>query len=192
VLPNLHESSTGPFLVPVTALVVEEAQFLLKSGLRWPAENANESSAGFLDGRSLENFEWPRGIRARACSFAIMCAVAVFTIDVLYLSPRGLALYNSGLRLVNADHNPTYLVFMAGQLDHRFHSYLAVSYLLKEPLAGIILFGIGLYELRRTKTLSLLRQLFVLSRSRSCLPHIRPGPTTPASGISCRFFRSFI
>jgi hypothetical protein len=51
---------------------------------------------------------------------------------------------------------------MAGQLDHRFHSYLAVCYLLKEPLAGIILFGIGLYELRRTKTLSMLRQLFLL------------------------------
>jgi hypothetical protein len=103
-----------------------------------------------------------REIGARACSFVMMCVVAAFVIDVLYLSPRGLSLYNSGLHLVNADHNPSYLVFMAGQLDHRFHSYLAVCYLLKEPLAGIVLFGIGIYELRRTKTLSMLRQMFLL------------------------------
>lgn len=143
------------FLIPVGGL-------LSLAALRWPAETANERSAGFFDGRSSGNSECSRAISARACSFAIMSAVAAFTIDVLYLSPRGLVLYNSGLHLVNADHNPSYLVFMAGQLDHRFHSYLAVCYLLKEPLAGIILFGIGLYELRRTKTLSLLRQMFVL------------------------------
>jgi hypothetical protein len=143
------------FLIPIGGL-------LSLAALRWPAETANERSAGFFDSRSLDNSEWSRGIKARACSFAVMCVVAAFAIDVLYLSPRGLALYNSGLHLVNADHDPNYLVFMAGQLDHRFHSYLAVCYLLKEPLAGIILFGIGLYDLRRTKTLSMLRQMFVL------------------------------
>src|SRR5207302_2199790 len=90
------------------------------------------------------------------------CVVAAFVIDVLYLSPRGLSLYISGVHHVYTDLNPSYLVFMAGQLDHRFHSYLAVCYLLKEPLAGIALFGSGLYELRRTKTISMLRQMFIL------------------------------
>jgi hypothetical protein len=146
---------TALFLLPIGGL-------LSLAALRWPAETANESGTSFFDRPSLNKSEWTPEIAARACSFVIMCVVAAFVIDVLYLSPRGLALYNSGLHLVNADHNPSYLVFMAGQLDHRFHSYLAVCYLLKEPLAGIILFGIGLYELRRTKTLSMLRRLFLL------------------------------
>lgn len=143
------------FLLPIGGL-------LLLAALRWPAETANQGSAGFFDAPSLDNSEWARGIKSRAFSFAMMCALAALVIDVLYLSPHGLALYNSGLHLVNADHNPSYLVFMAGQLDHRFHSYLAVCYLLKEPLAGITLFGIGMYELRRTKTISMLRQMFIL------------------------------
>ena len=143
------------FLLPIGGL-------LSLAALRWPAEIANESSARFFDKPSLDNSEWARKIAARACSFVAMCVVAAFVIDVLYLSPHGLSLYNSGMHLVNADHNPSYLVFMAGQLDAKFHSYLAVCYLLKEPLAGILLFGIGLYELRRTKTLSMLRQMFLL------------------------------
>jgi hypothetical protein len=143
------------FLLPVGGL-------LLLAALRWPAESGNQTSAGFFDSSSAGNSEWVGRVKRRACGFAIMCVVAALVIDVLYLSPHGLTLYNSGLHLVNADHNPSYLVFMAGQLDHRFHSYLAVCYLLKEPLAGIALFGIGLYELRRTKTISMLRQIFIL------------------------------
>jgi hypothetical protein len=143
------------FLLPIGGL-------LSLAALRWPAETANESSASFFDRPSLGNSEWIREIAARACSFVMMCVVAAFVIDLLYLSPRGLSLYNSGMHLVNADHNPSYLAFMAGQLDHKFHSYLAVCYLLKEPLAGIVLFGIGIYELRRTKTLSMLPQMFLL------------------------------
>jgi hypothetical protein len=143
------------FLIPVGGL-------LLFAALRWPAEAANETSAGFFDSPSSGKSEWASGINARACSFAGICVVAAFVIDVLYLSPHGLALYNSGWHLVNADHDPSHLVFMAGQMEHRFHSYLAVCYLLKEPLAGIILFGIGVFELRRTKALSRLCQMFLL------------------------------
>lgn len=143
------------FLLPVAGL-------LLLTGLGWPAEIGNQGRAGFFDSPSADTSEWARGVKGRAFSFALMCVVAALVIDVLYLSPHGLALYNSGLHLVNADHNPSYLVFMAGQLDHRFHSYLAVCYLLKEPLAGIALFGIGLYELHRTKAISVLRQMFIL------------------------------
>jgi hypothetical protein len=51
---------------------------------------------------------------------------------------------------VNADHNPDYLVFLGGQLEHHFASYFAVAYLLKEPLAAILLAGVGLFALRAT------------------------------------------
>jgi len=143
------------FLLPVGGL-------LLLAALRWPVGTANESSGSFFDRPSLGNSEWGRGMAARAGSFAMMCVVAAIVIDLVYLSPCGLSLYNSGVHLVNADHDPGYLVFMDGQLAHRFHSYLAVCYLVKEPLAGIALFGIGIFELRRTRTLSTLRQMFLL------------------------------
>ena len=146
---------TAVFLLPIGGV-------LSLAALPWPPETANESGTSFFDRFSLDNSEWARGITARACSFVMMCVVAAFVIDVLYLSPRGLSLYNSGVHHVYTDLNPSYLVFMAGQLDHKFHSYLAVCYLVKEPLAGIVLFGIGIYELRRTKTLSLLRQMFLV------------------------------
>jgi hypothetical protein len=66
----------------------------------------------------------------------------------VYLSPGGLFLYATGLQRVNADHNPDYLVFLGGQLDHHFTSYFAVAWLLKEPLAALLLSAIGLFALR--------------------------------------------
>src|SRR5437016_1179947 len=146
---------TAIFLLPIGGV-------LSLAALPWPPETTNESGTSFFDRPSLDNSEWARGITARACSFVMMCVVAAFVIDVLYLSPHGLSLYDSGVHHVYTDLNPGYLVFMAGELDHKFRSYLAVCYLVKEPLAGIVLFGIGIYELRRTKTISLLRQMFLV------------------------------
>ena len=145
---------TAVFLLPIGGL-------LSLAALRWP-ETLNDTSASFFDRPSLDNSQWAREIAARACSFVMMCVVVAFVIDVLYFSPRGLSLYKSGMHHVYTDVNSSYLVFMAGQLDHKFYSYLAVCYLLKEPLPGIVLFGIGIFELRRTKTLSLLRRMFLL------------------------------
>ena len=146
---------TAVFLLPIGGL-------LSLAALRWPPETANQSSTSFFDRPSLGKAEWAREIAARACSFVMMCVVAAFVIDLIYLSPRGLPFYKAGMDHVYTDINPSYLAFMAGQLDHKFYSYLAVCYLLKEPLAGIVLLGIGIFELRRTKTLSLLRQMFLL------------------------------
>ncbi len=142
------------FLIPIGGA-------LALAALRWPVQTANAGFTNFFDRPPLDNSEWLQKIALRGCGFAMMCIVAAFVINAIYLSPRGLSLYESGLHQVNADHNPSYLAFMAGQLEHKFHSYLAVCYLVKEPLAGIVLFSIGIYELRRTK-LSMLRQMFVL------------------------------
>jgi hypothetical protein len=71
-------------------------------------------------------------------------------------------LYVTGFERVNADHNPNYLAFMAGQLQHRFLGYFAVAYLLKEPLASILLAALGLVMLVRSKTVTVLRKLFLL------------------------------
>jgi hypothetical protein len=140
------------FLVPIGGL-------LALAAVRWPADETNTS---LLDQPPSDHSDWRREIVSRACHFALICVVAAFVIELLYLSPRGLSLYYSGMNRVYADVNPSTLVFLDGQLEHNLHSYLAVCYLVKEPLAGILLFAIGLYELRRTRTLSLLRQIFLL------------------------------
>jgi hypothetical protein len=90
----------------------------------------------------------PGSYSAHALAFVVMGAIATLVIQVVYLSPGGLFLYFTGLQRVNADHNPGYLVFLGGQLEHHFASYFAAAYLLKEPLAAILLSGAGLFALR--------------------------------------------
>ncbi len=90
------------------------------------------------------------------------CAVAFLLIQVIYLFPKDPLQYITGLRLVNADHAAGYLVYMAGQLAHRFYSYYLVAYLLKEPLAAIILTALGLIVVARSKTIPRLARVFLL------------------------------
>ncbi|MCX6632439.1 MAG: hypothetical protein NTW28_32950 [Candidatus Solibacter sp.] len=83
-----------------------------------------------------------------ALAFVVMGAIATLVIQAVYLSPGGLFLYSTGLQRVNADHNPDYLVYLGGQLAHHFTGYFAAAYLLKEPLAAILLVALGLFALR--------------------------------------------
>jgi hypothetical protein len=83
-------------------------------------------------------------------------------IQATYFFPADPLLYVKCARMVNADHDPNYLMFMAGQLSAHFVSYFAVAYLLKEPIAGIILAGIGFLALIRSKTIPTLAKLFIL------------------------------
>jgi hypothetical protein len=89
-----------------------------------------------------------RNYGALALALAVMGTLATLVIQAVYLSPGGLFLYSTGLGRVNADHNPDYLVFLGGQLEHHFASYFAAAYLLKEPLAAILLSVAGLWALR--------------------------------------------
>jgi hypothetical protein len=94
--------------------------------------------------------------------FLIMLAVAAVVIQCLYFFSKDPFLYVRGLLLVNADHRTTYLAYMAGALQHRFLSYFAVAYLLKEPLAGMILTVLGLVVLIRSSSITFLQKLFLL------------------------------
>jgi predicted membrane-bound mannosyltransferase len=144
------------FLLPV-ALV------LITAAIRRPPAAA--AGSAILDIYSLskagQERDAVRGYTAGACAFVLMCLVASVVIQALYLSPGGLFLYHSGLQQVNADHNKDYLVFLAGQLDHRFAGYFAAAYLLKEPIASVLLAGIGLFALMRKRTDAMVR-LFLL------------------------------
>jgi hypothetical protein len=107
----------------------------------------------------------PRQLRRFAIStgaFLAMCLMAAVVIQALYFFSSDPFLYGAGLRRVNADHNPEYLAFLAGQLEHRFPSYFAVAYLLKEPVASILLAAVGLVVLVRSKAITVLQKLFLL------------------------------
>jgi 4-amino-4-deoxy-L-arabinose transferase-like glycosyltransferase len=80
----------------------------------------------------------------------LMGLIATLVIQAVYLSPSGLFLYSLGMQRVNADHNPDYLVFLGGQLQHSFPSYFPMAYLLKEPIAAILLAALGIYAVRRS------------------------------------------
>jgi Dolichyl-phosphate-mannose-protein mannosyltransferase len=102
-----------------------------------------------------------RRMASRGAAFLGMCVVAALVIMVVYRSFNGVAMYAYGMTRVDADFNPSYLAYMAGQLQHRFYSYFAVAWLLKEPIATIILVAIGTVVLVRNRTVPLLDKLFL-------------------------------
>jgi hypothetical protein len=95
-------------------------------------------------------------------AFLAMFAVAVVVIQVVYLFSRGPFAYLEGYRLVNADHNADFLAYMGGRLEPRFLTYYAVAYLLKQPLAAILLASLGLAVLWRDRRIGMLDRLFLL------------------------------
>jgi hypothetical protein len=110
---------------------------------------------------SLADFDYMPYARA-AGAFLLMLAIALVVIEVVYGFHGGIGRYIAGLRLVNADHDADYLSFMAGQLRYRFPSYFAVAYLLKEPIAALVLAGLGVFQLLRARDIGILAKLFLL------------------------------
>lgn len=104
-----------------------------------------------------------RQIRWVAGVLGVLCLVAFLVIEVTYFFPADLTMYAKCARMVNADHNPGYLVYLAGELRRHFLSYFGVAYLLKEPIAGIVLAGIGLVGLWRSKSTPTLSKWFILA-----------------------------
>jgi hypothetical protein len=95
-------------------------------------------------------------------SLAVMGLIAVLVVEALYFFPSDPLLYMKGMSLVNADHARDYQPYMAGQLSHRFLSYFAVAWLLKEPLPAIILSILGLVLVVRSRNLEIIDKLFLL------------------------------
>jgi hypothetical protein len=95
-------------------------------------------------------------------AFLAMSAVAVVVIQAVYLFSSDPLLYIKGIQQVNADHVKDYPIYFAGHIQDRFLSYFAFAWLLKEPLATIILAAIGLVTLIRSKSISRTAKLFLL------------------------------
>jgi len=82
-------------------------------------------------------------------------------IQVCYFSLNGPILYLDGLSTVNADHRPDYQAYLGGQLQHRFYTYFAAAWMLKEPLATICLALGGAFLALRSRTIPRLSKLFL-------------------------------
>ena len=82
-----------------------------------------------------------------AGAFLLMLGIALVVIEVVYGFHGGVGRYIDGMRLVNGDHDPNYLTYLGGHLRYRFENYFAVAYLLKEPVAALVLAGLGIFLL---------------------------------------------
>jgi hypothetical protein len=128
-----------------------------RAGLR-RASQKKEPHAPVLSPGSFK-----RRLVLAACAFLAICAIAFVVIQAVYFFPKDPLTYYQGLQLVNADHDPNFEAFMAGEFQPRFTSYFAVAYLLKEPIAGIVLAALGLIVLIGSKSISRLSKWFLIA-----------------------------
>jgi hypothetical protein len=118
--------------------------------------------AGTAPGKDVERSLRRRELLKNAGMFLAMCAIAAVVVEALYFFPSDPFLYVTGLKKVNADHAAGYQVYLHGDLAPRFYSYFAAAFLLKEPLATVLLSAAGLVILLRSKSMPVLVKLFVL------------------------------
>ena len=134
---------TGVFLLPLGAVL-----------LAWSAIARPQPAPGPTKARRPEPAPAPldtAALVAAARAFGLMCLVALVTIELFYGLRASPLQYVEGLRRVNADHEAGYLAILAGQAQPRFLHYFAAAYLLKEPIAAIVLCVAGSVLLLRRK-----------------------------------------
>jgi hypothetical protein len=112
--------------------------------------------------RQVERSLARRTILECAGAFLAMCLIAAVVVEALYFFPRDPFLYLAGLKKVNADHVAGYQYYFHGDTSTRFYNYFAAAYLLKEPLATILLAVGGLWGLLRSRSTPILTKLFLL------------------------------
>jgi hypothetical protein len=96
-------------------------------------------------------------------AFLVMLGIAALVIEALYFFSSDPFLYLTGLARVNADHAADYPSYLHGVLEPGGDpSYFVIAYLLKEPLAIVVLAVIGWLVLLRNKSMPLVSKLFLL------------------------------
>jgi len=118
--------------------------------------------AGAAPGKDVARTLRQHQLIKTAGMFLAMCAIAALVIETLYFFPSDPLLYLTGLNRVNADHVAGYRAYLHGALAPRFYTYFAVTYLLKEPLATVLLCVAGLVILVRRKSIPVLVKLLLL------------------------------
>ncbi|MFQ5877254.1 MAG: glycosyltransferase family 39 protein [Acidobacteriota bacterium] len=95
-------------------------------------------------------------------ALAALAAVAALVVEASYLFSGNPFLYLRGLELVNADHRAGYEAYLAGRFGARFWTYYLVAYLLKEPIATLLLVLFGLTVLLRRSGAAEMNRAFLL------------------------------
>ena len=144
---------TGLLLLPLTLVLAVAA-------VRWvPSLPGKVSNPADPYGSE----EKPARVFWVVVSTAVLIAIAALVLHAVYFLPSDPLLYVKGAMLVNADHDPAYLPYMAGSFKPQFWTYYLMAWLLKEPLPAIILFACGVLALvRRDRSVSSLDRAFLL------------------------------
>jgi hypothetical protein len=137
------------FLLPIGGV-------LLLASLRWPIAAAAPKAASKKASAPRQYY------RSLGVAVAVLGVAAFAVVQLTYFFPSDPLMYLRCARMVNADHNPNYLMYMDGQLSRNFPVYFGLAYLLKEPIAAIVLTAIGLAAIVRSQSLPVLAKWFVL------------------------------
>jgi hypothetical protein len=139
---------SAAFLLPIAGV-------LLLASLRWPIAPPPKAATKKAPApRQYYRSIWVAGAVLGAAAFAV--------VQLTYFFPADATMYLRCAQMVNADHNPDYLMYMAGGLSRNFPGYFGLAYLLKEPIAAIVLTAIGLAAIVRSQSLPVLAKWFVL------------------------------
>jgi hypothetical protein len=146
-------------LLPLSAALLLVGRWQDRSDSR-PAANITAKHKNRRASKAAPQFEagW---IKSSAISLLWIYGIAAFVVLVCYRF-HGLDVYLAGASQVNQDHTPGYLAYLAGDLAPGFTSYFAMTYLLKEPIAAIVLAVVGLVFLLRSNQFALQAKLFLL------------------------------
>lgn len=138
------------------------AVLLILAAVRWPPEAADAQPTQRAV-RGAQHGPPPRSRLPRYfIGFAIMCGVAFVALQVIYLFPGNPLQYLKGWSGIYGGHAQGFQGYMAGRLAPRFYSYYVVAFLLKEPVATIVLAAIGIWIVLSDRTVSPLTRAFFL------------------------------
>jgi hypothetical protein len=142
----LSSKFTAVILLPAAALLLAADAIL-------PAFAADAPPAAAVARRLLRH----------ALALVAMGVLAVGVIQYVYLLPEDVFFYARGFLAASNElgFTPDYPYYMAGQYGPHFQSYLALGWLLKEPLATVLLTIGGAVFLVRRKRIGLLPGLFL-------------------------------
>jgi hypothetical protein len=123
----------------------------------WPVDRAVPRSDA-----EVRLWAWRASALRYTVGFAIMCGAALVALQVIYLLPSDPFQYLSGWRGIYGGHVEGFQGYLAGQLAPRFYSYYIVAFLLKEPIATIVLAVIGLWFVLSDRSVPNLGRTFYL------------------------------
>jgi hypothetical protein len=141
------------------------AVLLMLAAIRWPNDDTQGALVPKRRGdNGTRNAASPVSQRLRRfASGLLIIGITVFLVlQVVYLFPRNPFQYLSGWGGIYGSHIEGFQGYMAGRLAPRFYSYYIVAFLLKEPIATIVLASIGAFVVARDASIQTLSRIFLL------------------------------